>query len=407
VIHIDLREGARERETALTPAQAALLAATEVVRITRGSRPGVWRVRDNGLVGSARFGSGPDTVEVRITPKIGIHRLLFLVGYDPVRWDWREPEVDAAEYPDLLPAVAQAFVRAAERALRHGVLLGYRETEEALSTVRGRIREADQCRRRYGLPLPLEVRYDDYTVDIAENRLLLAAAVRLLRLPGVPGPIRKQLRRLRQRLDGVSAVAPGGELPGWLPNRLNARYHTALGLAELVLRGGSYELADGSTVRVDGLLLWMWRVFENFVTLALSDALRPHGGRCGLQDRHRLFRREQVWLRPDLVYYQAESGGREEPVSVLDVKYKIEQNVRGNNSDRYQILAYCTVLGLARGHLVYAEGATAPTTHVVNGPQDIQIVQHALDLNQPPPQLLAQIGALATQLVDRKPQTTT
>jgi 5-methylcytosine-specific restriction enzyme subunit McrC len=61
----------------------------------------------------------------------------------------------------------------------------------------------------------------------------------------------------------------------------------------------------------------------------------------------------------------------------------------------------CTVLGLARGHLVYAAGEAEPTTHVVNGPQDIQLVQHALDLNQPPQQLLGQISTLAAQLVAR------
>ncbi len=58
------------------------------------------------------------------------------------------------------------------------MLRGYREVEEALPVVRGRIREAGQIRRRYGFPLPVEVRYDDYTVDIAENRPLLAASAR-------------------------------------------------------------------------------------------------------------------------------------------------------------------------------------------------------------------------------------
>lgn len=404
MIRVDLREGARDREVALTSAQAAMLADSEVVRLARGPRPGVWRVRDNGLIGSARFGSGSDTIEVRIAPKIDIHRLLFLVGYAPGRGDWREPEVDAAEYPDLLPAVAYAFVRAAERALRQGVLLGYRPAEEALATVRGRIRETEQFGRRYGLPLPLEVRYDDYTLDVPENRLLLAAALRLLRLPRVPAEVRQPLHRLRLRLDGVSDVPRGGPMPLWRPSRLNARYHTALGLAELVLRGGSYELADGSVVRVDGLLLRMWRVFEIFVTLALTEALRPYGGRCRLQDRHHLDHGRRVRLKPDLVYYGVTSCERDKPVSVVDVKYKIERGVRGDNSDLYQILAYCTVLGLPRGHLVYAKGETEATTHVVNGPQNVEITQHALDLSLPPALLLGQISALAAHLADEPPE---
>jgi 5-methylcytosine-specific restriction enzyme subunit McrC len=230
-----------------------------------------------------------------------------------------------------------------------------------------------------------------------ENRLLLAAAVRLLRLPGVPVAVRRPLHRLRLRLDGVSGI-PRGELPVWRHSRLNARYHSALGLAELVLRGGSYELADGTVVRVDGLLLRMWQVFEDFVTLALTDALRPYGGHTRRQDRHHLDHGRRVGLKPDLVYYGRESGERDKPVSVVDVKYKIERSA--DNPALYQMLAYCTVLGLPQGHLVYAKGESEPTTHVVNGPQNIQITQHALDLNLPPTRLLGQISALAALVVD-------
>ena len=38
---------------------------------------------------------------------------------------------------------------------------GYRTQEDALHAVRGRIRFDDQIRRRFSIPLPIEVRYDD------------------------------------------------------------------------------------------------------------------------------------------------------------------------------------------------------------------------------------------------------
>lgn len=51
----------------------------------------------------------------------------------------------------------------------------------------------------------------------------------------------------------------------------------------------SYELAPGTTVRVDGLMLEMWRAFEDFLCVALAEALRPYGGAVALQDeRHHL-----------------------------------------------------------------------------------------------------------------------
>lgn len=55
--------------------------------------------------------------------------------------------------------------------------------EEALPLLRGRLREATHLRRRDALAVPLEVRYDDYTVDVPENRILLTAARRLLLFP--------------------------------------------------------------------------------------------------------------------------------------------------------------------------------------------------------------------------------
>lgn len=388
---IDLVEGAPPREFELTAEQAASLAAVRAVRISPGPRTGLWRIRDNGYVGAATIGG----IEIRIRPKTPIDRLLFLLGYSRSVRGWRQDEVDAGEHQDLLPALAHAFARAAHRALKQGVLQGYLEIDESSQVVRGRMREADQIRRRYGLPLPIEVRYDEFTVDIAENRLLLAAASRLLRLPGLAASTRAMLRHVRARLAGVSVLVPGVQLPEWHANRLNRRYHTALRLAELVQRGRSYELDDGTTVRVDGILIEMWRVFEDFVTVALSEAFQPYGGRTDLQDRrHHLDHGKQVPLRPDLVRYVIDPDGVERPGAVVDAKYKISTGPDGHNSDLYQMLAYCTVLGLRRGHLIYAKGDAESYLHVIHR-SGVEITQHALDLTLPPTELLVAVDELA------------
>ena len=202
-------------------------------------------------------------------------------------------------------------------------------------------------------------------------------------------PTRRTLRHVIARLAGVTGAAPGA----WHPTRINARYQTALGLAELVLRGASYELDDGTSVRVNGLLVEMWRVFEDFVTVALAEALRPYGGRSEPQDRrHHLDHGRRVPLRPDLVHYAIDSTGREAPAAVLDSKYKIS----ADGADLYQMLAYCTALGLDRGHLVYATGE--PYRHVVRG-AEIEITQHAIDLTLPPTELLGSVERLAESIV--------
>ena len=93
------------------------------------------------------------------------------------------------------------------------------------------------------------------------------------------------------------------------------------------------------------------------------------------------------------------SGERDKPVSVVAVRYKIERSA--DNPALYQVLAYCTVLGLPRGHLVYAKGETADRSRGQRTP-NIEITQHALDLNLPPARLLGQISALAARLADQR-----
>ena len=61
-----------------------------------------------------------------------------------------------------------------------GILQGYVTREEALPLVRGHVRIANQLARRPGMLLPIEVRYDEYDVDVAENRILRSALRRML-----------------------------------------------------------------------------------------------------------------------------------------------------------------------------------------------------------------------------------
>jgi len=79
---------------------------------------------------------------------------------------------------------------------------------------------------------------------------------------------------------------------------------------------------------------------------------------------------------------------------VFDAKYKVDDAAgRYPNADLYQMLAYCTVLGLPRGWLVYAGGGR-PLERLVRN-TGIRIVEWPLDLGVPPWELLGQIRVLA------------
>jgi 5-methylcytosine-specific restriction enzyme subunit McrC len=143
-------------------------------------------------------------------------------------------------------------------------------------------------------------------------------------------------------------------------------------------------------VAINGFLLDMPRLFEDFVTVALREALEGYyGGRVLAQSRGYLDVAGRVVLRPDITW---QLGGA--TVAVADAKYKSEKPSGYPNADLYQLLAYCTVLDLKVGHLIYAKGNEDLVRHSVRG-TDVEIICHALDLDQPPHALLASLGALA------------
>ncbi|MEU0270861.1 restriction endonuclease [Streptomyces sp. NPDC006307] len=395
---VELVEHAPARSVPLPDAVGRALAAGEMVdAVPDPYTPGHWSLRAGSKVGAVAFAvRGVDApVTVRVTPKVPIARLFFLIGLalDQERI-WREGDVQVAGHHDLLPALAHAVERQVDRALRQGLLQGYRATEEASLVVRGRIRESEQIRLRFGAALPVEIEYDEFTTDIAENRILRAAVERLLRLPGVPAGVRRRLLHQRARLADANLLVRGQPPPKWQPTRLNSRYHHALRLAEAVLDETSVEHAVGG-LRVDGFLFDMNKLFEDFVTVALREACRAHGQSARLQDPHHLDEAAAIRMRPDLVLYGPDGAVR----AVVDAKYKAEKREGFPDADLYQMLAYCTALGLSEGHLVYARGNASHAAHTVRH-AGIVIHQHALDLDQDPAGLLRDVQTLAARLVD-------
>ncbi|WP_371103159.1 McrC family protein, partial [Streptomyces sp. PU_AKi4] len=205
---------------------------------------------------------------------------------------------------------------------------------------------------------------------------------------------RRRLLHQRARLADVAVPVRGRPLPEWRPSRLNARYHHALWLARAVLEDASPEHGPGG-LRVEGFLFDMNKLFEDFVTVALREALRGSGYVARFQDPLHLDEARTIRMKPDLVLY----GPGRAPCAVADAKYKAERPGGYPDADLYQMLAYCTALGLGEGHLVYAKGNADHAAHRVRHAGTV-LHQHALDLDQDPAGLLADVAEVAARLVD-------
>lgn len=387
---IHLREYGDSVLVQMSEAQATVLAGFGLVEPVRAADPGWWELRPGGKVGAVCVGD----LDIRVAPKVDIERLVFLLGYRLRGVAWQESVVGVESAGDIVHVIAEMFSRSVTEAIRPGLLQGYRVAEEALPVVRGRIRIDEQLKRRPGVWLPIEVAYDDFTVDTPENQVLRAALERLQRNMLVPAKVRHRLGGLLLQFADVSRLVPGMPLPDWRITRLNRRYEMALVLACLVLASSSFEHRQGD-VAVDAFVLDVPKVFEDFVTAALTDALPPLLAGSSVADQYptHLDTGAEVDMRPDIVWLD----DRLRALAVLDAKYKEEKVSGFPNADLYQCLAYATVLGLPRAYLVYAKGNAEVREYTVQG-TGLIISAHALDLSLPPEVLLRQVSDLAAEV---------
>ena len=219
-------------------------------------------MRPDSTIGAVEVGD----LSVLIEPKIGIPQVLSLACYAIGKVRFQPEDFDFPEQCALPDALAVALTSHARRAFARGLLHGYRTEEEALYTVRGRIRFDDQLRRRSGVPLPVEVRYDEFTDDVLANRLVKAAAYRLGRMRLRAPAARRNLGRVAAMLEEVSLVEfPPHDVPAVRYDRLNEHYRGVVELSRLILRHGAFETGRGN-VRANGFLMNMNIVFQEFVT---------------------------------------------------------------------------------------------------------------------------------------------
>ena len=354
-------------------------------------------LKPEAVVGAFELGD----LSVFIRPKLDIPKLIFIACYAMDAFELREGErFRFAEAETLPDAIALSLWVAARKAFERGLLHGYRTEEESLYTVRGRIRMGDQIRRRFSMPFPVEVRYDEFTEDIVANRLVKAAAWQLGRMRLRSPKARDGLREVAARLGNVSLVEFAHDVPEVRFDRLNERYREVVTLSRLVLRRRLFEAGRGG-ISAPGFHMDMNVVFQRFVTRALREALGA-SDRTLRSDEDRGL--PHIWLdedegrppgsrirlKPDISWWD---GPR--CTFVGDAKYKHIESVP--NADLYQLLAYATALDLPGGLLIYAKGERRPASYRVrHAGKYLEIAE--VDLTSDADALLSRMRKLAKRV---------
>jgi 5-methylcytosine-specific restriction enzyme subunit McrC len=339
-----------------------------------------------------------DGLTVRISPsKCSPSLVVFMMGYSSGAAKLADNTAGFDSGDEVWETMVRVFSHQLGRALRTGVYRGYRCEEDALPTIRGRIRIDDQLRSRYRLAPPIEVAFDDYTDDITENRILRAAISRCHQLRVRSKPLVRELRHHEAHLTNVLPMEFNPARPPHITwTRLNEHLRPAVELGLLILKNTSISLGDG-TNRSPGFLVDMADVFEDFVVAGLRDAL-------GLDERsfpqgdRRLRLADDVTLEPDFSWW--DSG---ECVAIGDVKYKATSASGVLHPDLYQVFAYATAARLAETTLVYARSKgtvvgreAARTHHVTYAGKKLRV--EVLDLDHGPGRALEELSRISRSL---------
>lgn len=340
---VELQEGVKDQVVGLELGK--LLQNLGVCQVQLTSE-GELRANNFSKVGFIRQG---DTV-VHIRPKVSIRKALQLISPNLDDFQLLESEVQLASTDDWTFALVDLFVASAKKALARGPLHGYKSVSDCAGLVKGRVDFARQLKRNPGRPIPIEIDFDDFTADIAENRIVLTALQVLLTRFPLPVEKRTALVQIEHLLPFVTPFLAHERIPTAVINELNGHYAPVLRISDLILSFQGIESELGET-SAHSYLLNMEKVFERYLenrfaalTVPTQNVFRAQGTGEAL-DRGGL-----VGIRPDYLWF---SGAL--VAGVADAKYKIFESKNSiPNEDVYQMVTYCTRYGVSKGYLIYA-----------------------------------------------------
>jgi 5-methylcytosine-specific restriction enzyme subunit McrC len=301
---------------------------------------------------------------VRVTPKVGIRNVFSLLGaaysfYSlPGESPFLAESVDyAVDKAQVLEPLVKYFNESVRGLLQDGLLANYVEQEENLRVFRGRFAFPEHLAQNVVRRDRLYCRFFQAEVDIPENQVILWTLILLNRIDDWSQDVRQELHSHILRFGGVSPrqFFPR-ECPVFHYDRLSSRYREVHVWCRLFIDLLSISDKPGETT-FNGYFLDMNKLFERFVISVFKRA-----GEAGslvsveFQKHHHLDLDGRIDVVPDLTL-----EGPNRSMAAVDAKYKRTVGQEpAKHPDLYQVISYCTALGLvgpastpAQGILVY------------------------------------------------------
>lgn len=170
----------------------------------------------------------------------------------------------------LQDLLAEILIRGVELQRKRGFEQGYRDTNEDLPVIRGRINMRDFIRRKRSGSKRIPCSFDEYSIDTNMNRILKSTMVKCLQIKGVSDERKSHIRGLLPIFESVQSIAPSSIV--WANcrfDRNNASYRLLINACYMLITEngmtqfeGSHPL-DGISVK-DRALLYQHFVLNYF-----------------------------------------------------------------------------------------------------------------------------------------------
>jgi len=244
----------------------------------------------------------------------------------------RDALVQAADRP-LLEVFIGQFLQSVNTLIKRGLRSDYRRVEANQAFIKGRLLVHQQLRHNLVNQHKFYVEYDEFLTDRPVNRLIHRA---LMVVAGLSGSDANP--RLCRELRFAFAEVPASrdiqqDFAALRLDRGMDYYDAPLAWSRLILYHHN-PVAMAGRAAAASLLFPMEAVFESYV----ADILRRQTNagyhlREQLQAHSLVRHGEQSWfrLKPDLALYDAANN----PVLILDTKWKRLNSAQANGSDKY------------------------------------------------------------------------
>lgn len=246
--------------------------------------------------------------------------------------------------------------------VKRGLKCSYEAVEENTSFFKGKMLFSEQIKRNHSHKERSYVKYDAFTANRPENKLLKATLLNLYQK--TTSSINKNhIKILLNAFSNIDASTDyKGDFARYIPDRNMKDYSTALLWCRIFLMGKSLTSFHGSETAL-ALLFPMETLFESYIAALLRKGLDQSSFTVSVQDKtYHLFDEpeKKFLMKPDIVVTRKSDRA----VFVLDTKWKVLDASKANygiaQSDMYQMYAYQKKYGAKHMTLLYPETEKVP-----------------------------------------------